>query len=81
MVRLVPVQTVTPTIWFVAHAVDVCPPPAQAVDASANTANRISQDQDREQNSRADDSRHLERCNCGLDFSTFVVFIISFSFC
>jgi hypothetical protein len=70
MVRLVQLQFVMPTMS-----------PAREVDASATRANRISQDRDKERNSRSDDLRHLERCECGLEFSNVMVCIISLSFC
>jgi hypothetical protein len=54
---------------------------ARAVDASATRANRISQDREKERSSRAEDSRHLERCKCGLELSNVMVFIIPFPFC
>jgi hypothetical protein len=69
MVRLVELQSVTPTMLL-----------ARAVDASATRASRISQDREKERNSRADDSRHLERCKCGLEFSDVMVFIVIFPF-
>ena len=54
---------------------------AWAVDASATRANRISQDREKEQNSRSDDSRHLEGCKCGLEFSGVLGFITTFPCC
>jgi hypothetical protein len=69
MVRLVQLQSVTPTMEA-----------AREVDASATTANRISQNRAMEQNSRPDDSRHLERCPCGLEFTDVNIFIVAFPF-
>jgi hypothetical protein len=69
MVRLEQLQSVTPRML---HACEV--------DASATMANRTSQNREKEWNSRSDDSRHLERCKCGLEFSGVMVFIIIFSF-
>src|SRR5580698_10409238 len=68
-------------MMFVAHPEDVCPPPARAVDASAARLNKITKDRDNEWNSRADVSRHLERCNRALEFFTGMVFMAEFSQC
>jgi hypothetical protein len=54
---------------------------ARAVDASATRANRISEDREKKWNSRPDDSRHLEHCKRGLEFSSVMVFMITFPFC
>jgi hypothetical protein len=67
---------------FTAGAVDTCGgSTAAAVDANATRANRISQDREKEENSRSDDSRHLERCTCGLEFVGVMVFIFACPFC
>ena len=50
---------------------------ACAVDASATRVDRISQDREKEENSRSGGPRHLERCTCGLEFVGVMVFIFA----
>jgi hypothetical protein len=57
-------------------SVTVMPGHAWAVDASATRTNRISQDREKECNNHSDDSHHLERCKCNLEFSGVMIFII-----
>jgi hypothetical protein len=91
MVRLVQVQFAMPTIWFAvkqfattpiwfAAPGSVCSLSPWAVDASATRANKISEDREKEQSRRPDGSRHLWRCECSLEFSILMVFIIIFGF-
>ncbi|MCW1926166.1 hypothetical protein OKA05_26650 [Luteolibacter arcticus] len=69
-VRLMQSQAVTPTMVF-----------ATAVDPIATTASGMSQDREKERNTRPDASRQLVGGECGLKISGPMVFMDAISFC